>query len=345
MMDPNQNAFGNSEGHIRSLVAGFAVSPPEHAVFALKYFLDNFFAEVPHLRDLSYGIMLFKGNGVLSLRLWRFTWRIIEAHTSLLNATPKHVYSLDSRPMKSRVGTITRRNSASANPEESHSHLTEEQGFTGFVRSFGPMSQIDFRLLQSAIVLADELNFSRAASRLHLTQPGLTKQIQDLESQLGVIIFERSSQGVELTEPGRVFIEHAKLAVFHLERAVHLTRAAAKGAEVVVNFGSSPYIDPYIVSTILSVRLSLFPTMHVHTHSHFSHELMRQVSSGELDIAIVAAGEENSRLNFLELERHPLFALMKTEDAAARKRAACLGDFDDRVWVLFGIRAHAMRPS
>ena len=202
------------------------------------------------------------------------------------------------------------------------------------------MSQIDFRLLQSAIVLADELNFSRAASRLHLTQPGLTKQIQDLESQLGVILFERSSQGVELTEPGRVFIEHAKLAVFHLERAVHLTRAAAKGAEVVVNFGSSPYIDPYIVSTILSVRLSLFPTMHVHTHSHFSHELMRQVSSGELDIAIVAAGEENSRLNFLELERHPLFALMKAEDAAARKRSACLEDFDDRVWVLFGKHVH-----
>jgi len=67
---------------------------------------------------------------------------------------------------------------------------------------------------------------------------------------------------------------------------------------------------------------------------------MRQVSSGELDIAIVAAGEENSRLNFLELDRHPLFALMKTEDDAARKRAACLGDFDDRVWVLFGKHVH-----
>lgn len=202
------------------------------------------------------------------------------------------------------------------------------------------MSQIDFRLLQAAIVLADELNFSRAASRLHLTQPGLTKQIHDLESQLGVILFERSSQGVELTEPGRVFIEHAKLAVFHLERAVHLTRAAAKGAETVVNFGSSPYIDPYIVSTILSVRLPLFPTMRVHAHSHFSHELMRQVSSGELDIAIVAAGEENSRLNFLELECHPLFALVKAEDVAARKQAVCLEDFDDRVWVLFGKHVH-----
>jgi DNA-binding transcriptional LysR family regulator len=202
------------------------------------------------------------------------------------------------------------------------------------------MSQIDFRLLQSAIVLAEELNFSRAASRLHLTQPGLTKQIQELESQLGVILFERSSQGVELTEPCRVFLENAKLAVFHLERAVHLTHASARGAEVIVNFGSSPYIDPYIVSTVLSVRLSLFPTMRVHAHSHFSHELMRQVSSGELDMAIIATGEANSRLNFLEIERHPMFALMQVQEAAARKRVTSLEDFDDRVWVLFGKHVH-----
>jgi len=101
---------------------------------------------------------------------------------------------------------------------------------------------------------------------------------QELESQLGVILFERSSQRVELTEPVRVFIEHAKLAVFHLERVVHLTRVSAKGAEVVVNFGSSPYIDPYIVSTVLSVRLPLFPTMRVHAHSYFSQELTHQAS-------------------------------------------------------------------
>jgi DNA-binding transcriptional LysR family regulator len=202
------------------------------------------------------------------------------------------------------------------------------------------MSQIDFRLLQSAIVLADELNFSRTASRLHLTQPGLTKQIQDLESQLGVILFERNSQGVQLTEPCRTFIEQAKLAVFHLERAVHLTRASAKGAEVVVNFGSSPYIDPYIVSTMLSVRLSLFPTMRFHAHSNFSQELTRQVASGELDIAVIAAGDVNPRLNFLVLASHPRFVLMRTEEHAARKRSTCLRDFDARVWVLFSKHIH-----
>ena len=202
------------------------------------------------------------------------------------------------------------------------------------------MSQIDFRLLQSAIVLADELSFSQAASRVHLTQPGLTKQIQDLESQLGVVLFERSSQGVILTEPCRVFIEHAKLAMFHLERAVHLTRAAAKGAEAGVNFGSSPYVDPFIVSTLLSVRLPLYPTLRVHAHSNFSQELTRQVASGELDIALVTPMGSNSRLNFLELADHPMYVLMQDRESAAARPTVNLNDFDDRVWAILEKHVH-----
>src|ERR1700678_4542784 len=91
---------------------------------------------------------------------------------------------------------------------------------------------------------------------------------------------------------------------------------------------------------MLSVRLPLFSTMRVHAHSNFSHELTRQVSSGELDIAIIAAGDGNSRLNFLELSSHPHFALMSTKEPAARKRSTCLEDFDDRVWVLFSKHVH-----
>lgn len=202
------------------------------------------------------------------------------------------------------------------------------------------MSQIDFRLLQSAIVLADELNFSQAASRVHLTQPGLTKQIQDLESQLGVVLFERSSQGVNLTEPCRVFIEQAKLAVFHLERAVHLTRAAAKGVEAVINFGSSPYVDPYIVSTLLSLRLPLYPTLRIHGHSNFSPELTRQVASGQLDIALVTPMGSNSRLNFLELTDRPIFVLMQDRERAAEKPTVTLEDFDDRIWAILERHVH-----
>jgi DNA-binding transcriptional LysR family regulator len=57
-------------------------------------------------------------------------------------------------------------------------------------------------------------------------------------------------------------------------------------------------------------------------------------------MAIVATGEKNPRLNFLEIESHPLFTLMQTQDAATKQRVLSLKDFDDRVWVLFGKHVH-----
>ncbi len=202
------------------------------------------------------------------------------------------------------------------------------------------MSQIDIRLLQAALAVADCLSFSRAAAQLGITQPGLTKQIQDLETALGVVLFERNNQRVEITEPGRVFIEHARLSVFHLDRAVHLTRAAAKGAEAVINFGSSPYSDPYLTSTVLSVRLPLFPTLRIHAHSNFSEELARQVATGELDIAMVAAGVPNSRLNFTRVSDQPFFAVFNERNHLVNRRTVSLRDFQDRVWIIFERHVH-----
>jgi DNA-binding MarR family transcriptional regulator len=76
----------------------------------------------------------------------------------------------------------------------------------------------EIRLLQAAITLAEELNFSRAAERLHISQPTLSKQIVELESQLGFRLFERNHQIVDLTDAGRAFVEEAREAVLHVER-------------------------------------------------------------------------------------------------------------------------------
>jgi DNA-binding MarR family transcriptional regulator len=71
----------------------------------------------------------------------------------------------------------------------------------------------EIRLMQAAIALAEELNFSRAAERLNLTQPALSKQIIELEGMLGFRLFERNHQNVELTDAGRAFVEEARDAV------------------------------------------------------------------------------------------------------------------------------------
>ena len=202
------------------------------------------------------------------------------------------------------------------------------------------MHQIDVRLLQAAVMVANELNFSRAAIRLHLTQPALTKQIQDLEDRLGVVLFERNNQGVALTEPCRAFIEEARLVLLHLDRAVHLTRAAAAGAEAVFNFGSAPDADPYLVSRILAARLPLFPSLRIHASSNFSLELSRNVLTGELDTALVVAHVPDKRLNTLDVDSFPLYAVFKSTDAAAEHPSVSLSDFVDRVWVVYGRHVH-----
>ena len=73
----------------------------------------------------------------------------------------------------------------------------------------GPVIEVDLRLLRAAVVVAEELNISRAAKRLGISQPGLTKQIQELEERVEERLFHRDTQKVELTDAGRAFVAEA----------------------------------------------------------------------------------------------------------------------------------------
>lgn len=202
------------------------------------------------------------------------------------------------------------------------------------------MNGIGIHHLQAAIAVAEERSITRAALRLRMSQPNLTKQIQELEEYLGFTLFVRNNQGVKPTEACLIFIEEADLSLSHLERAIHRSRSAAQGAEAILNFGSSPYSDPYLVSTILSVRLPHYPTLRVIASSAFSEELCRQVITGQLDVALVASGIPDSRLNCLQVAAHPFYVVLREQDALARKKTVSLKDCDKRVWILFGRQVH-----
>jgi DNA-binding transcriptional LysR family regulator len=91
---------------------------------------------------------------------------------------------------------------------------------------------VDSRHLHAAVVLAEELNFTRAAQILGISQPALSKQITELEEQYQLHLFVREKgRIVELTEAGKVFVKEARAALFHTERAIHLAHAAHQGVE------------------------------------------------------------------------------------------------------------------
>lgn len=199
----------------------------------------------------------------------------------------------------------------------------------------------EIRLLQAAIVLAEELHFSRAAERLHIAQSTLSKQIFELEDLLGVRLFKRNHQIVELTDAGRLFIEEAREAVIHMERAVLSAKAASNGANEILNIGKSAYTDPFLVSMVLSVHLPFFPGMKIKLWSNYSNELAHQVIAGILDLALVTGVPNNPKLTVLKIADNPFYIALSVKDELAAHRELHLTDMRDRNWILLGRHANA----
>lgn len=198
----------------------------------------------------------------------------------------------------------------------------------------------EIRFLQAAIVLAEELNFTRAAERLHIEQPALSRRIMELEGLLGFRLFERNKQMVELTDAGRKFVEEAREAVLHAERAVLSAKATLHGADEILNIGKSAHTDPFLVSTVSSIQLPLFPGLKVKLWSNYSHELARQVLAGTLDLALITGIPDTPKLSVLKTAEHPFYIAMASDDALAEHREIHLEDMHSRNWILFAQHAN-----
>jgi DNA-binding transcriptional LysR family regulator len=202
------------------------------------------------------------------------------------------------------------------------------------------MNDIEFRLFRAAVAVAEELSFGQAAERLRISQPGLTKQIQELEARLKIKLFERDTQKVELTEAGKAFVAQAKLALLYHRRAVEAAQAAVAGAEAILNIGQSPFIDPYLTGIVFSTQLPYNPNLHLQSSSDYSPNLVRMVTNGELDVAVVAEGGESKQVGSFLLDRSPFYVLLEAESPLARNETISLRQMHGFPWVLFSPRVH-----
>ncbi len=106
------------------------------------------------------------------------------------------------------------------------------------------LPQLDLRHLYAVIILSEELNFTRAARRLQISQPALSRQILNIEKQHGFRLFFRDrKRATQLTEAGRAFVQDARCALLHVDRAILLARAAHYGCANVLLVEHAPLAE------------------------------------------------------------------------------------------------------
>ena len=201
--------------------------------------------------------------------------------------------------------------------------------------------KVEVRHLRAVIVLADELHFTRAADRLGITQSALSKQITEIEVENKFQLFTRTNKRtVELTKVGRIFVEEARLALLHIDRAVQFGHAVDRGEDSALCIGHSPDVEEAWISNLLAIRLPLYPHLRLQLSSEFSNELVRSVIAGELSLALVTAPPQNSQIISVAFAQTPLYAVLPKSHAVTHKENIVLQDLAKDEWILFTRRVH-----
>jgi len=147
---------------------------------------------------------------------------------------------------------------------------------------------MELRHLRYFLAVAEQLNFTRAAKSLHISQPPLTQQIRHLEEQLGVSLFDRSMYRIQLTDAGKVFVSEVRRILMDVQRAVTLAQRAAAGAigRVRVGFTESASFNPLVTSAFRDFRVAQ-PDVEMSLEEHPSTELAAALRDNRIDMAFL----------------------------------------------------------
>lgn len=177
---------------------------------------------------------------------------------------------------------------------------------------------METRHLRYFLTVAEELHFGRAAERLHIGQPGLSQQIQDLESDLGVRLFDRTSRRVTLTYAGKTLVEEGRRAMVQLKQAEALTQLAGNGEVGLLRIALTESANHAILPNLLRNFRQRYPHVELVIHRMTSQAQIDALRVGELDAAILRTpinldGLANrvilhDRLGLLLPKKHPLAA-------------------------------------
>ena len=209
------------------------------------------------------------------------------------------------------------------------------------------MSIIETRKLQQFIVLAEELNFHRAAERLHMAQPPLSAAIRQLEDSLGVRLFERSKSFVRITPAGTVFLREAYRVISALENATRLVQHASAGVVGNLRISFVPSAGYAYIPTVIKSFVRRYPQIEIHLDEGVTAEVLLAVEAGDAHVGFVRqAPGRGSELHQFMCQEEPLCAVLPADHPLSSGDDVALADLRDEDFiVILGMRAPGFRSA
>ncbi|WP_070884839.1 LysR family transcriptional regulator [Pseudomonas argentinensis] len=197
---------------------------------------------------------------------------------------------------------------------------------------------MELRHLRYFVAVAEELHFGRAADLLGISQPPLSQQIQALEQELGVRLFERSNRHVALTDAGRLFLEETRQTLAQVSKSVDVVRRAEQGeiGELQIGFTASAPFVSIIPRAVFAFRQA-FPAVHLDLQEMTSSQVCQALMEKKLQIGMIRPLELSAELDAVELLSEPLVALLHAGHPLAGEQdgGLALAELADQPFVFF----------
>ncbi|MBC3257113.1 LysR family transcriptional regulator [Pseudomonas paralactis] len=195
---------------------------------------------------------------------------------------------------------------------------------------------LDLRKLRYFLTVAEELHFGRAALRLHLAQPPLTRQISALEAELGFKLFDRTSRTVTLTAQGRAFLPYARgvLEQVELAQVIAGKLAAGTAGQLALGYASSIALSD-LFSQAIQAFAQRFPEVQLTLVECASGSLGAQVADGRLDIGLSRLWPQSAEVQALSLGEERLVAAVSSDSPLASQTMLSVAQLSTYPLILF----------
>jgi DNA-binding transcriptional LysR family regulator len=193
---------------------------------------------------------------------------------------------------------------------------------------------MELRHLRYFVAVAEELSFTRAAERLHVSQPPLSQQIKQLEEEVQVQLFERTKRWVRLTGGGRLFLEHARQVLAQVERAVLAARRTMGGEADRLSVASTPWTDHTAVPHILRCFSEVHRQIQIEVQTLNSMLQVRAVKARTVDVGFMFPPPVDDALQIERLVSYPLVVALPAAHRLATRAQLAPGDLAGESYVM-----------